>query len=282
MDTVPEIVPVGIDCGAVPSLQFGAVAILDALGFKGVWDGGKAESVLLGLRELTAALESFERGPDEFDPFTETRIRHFSDTLIIGVVVYSERLREKNPNLDEVGFASAQRSVAAMCVAMVCRICAKAIQLANRAQLPFAYRGAIAAGKFAIDSTHVIGPAIDNAAESEKLPDAAVVWLTPSATDLIDELPQKAADDAPYAEAARHFVTDASRVIDYPLPIKGGRELRTVLVNPYWGLAANPRRIVELRTELLRTFDRPTIDVLIKKQNTEAFLDFIERVSREP
>ena len=49
------------------------------------------------------------------------------------------------------------------------------------------YRGAVSVGDFFHDDRFLIGPVIDEAAEHEKLPNAGIVWPSPSAHDVVRE-----------------------------------------------------------------------------------------------
>ena len=59
-------------------------------------------------------------------------------------------------------------------------------------------------------------------------------------------------------------------VLGYPMPLRAGQTLCAAVLNPF--LAIPELKMNLLYAALLSTFDKPGIDVLLKKQNTETFL----------
>jgi hypothetical protein len=78
------------------------------------------------------------------------------------------------------------------------------------------YRGAVAFGEFFHDDRFVIGPAIDEAVEYENIPDAGIVWLAPSAHEIVREARFSPVEgDVSYADLEPYLVPD------YAIPAKG-------------------------------------------------------------
>jgi hypothetical protein len=103
----------------------------------------------------------------------------------------------------------------------------------------------------------VIGPAIDEAAEAEKLADGALIWLCPSALKIVEGiLPSNPLNN------------DLRVVRDYPVPLKTGRCYRTHVVNPLLE-CPDPDTLAQRMLDFFR-LDR--LDIAVKQQNTANFL----------
>jgi len=139
----------------------------------------------------------------------------------------------------------------------VCLGAADAVAAAAENDPTLVYRGCIAFGEFEIREQFLIGPAIDEAAEAEKLADGALIWLCPSATRIVETI-------SPSKPLNRSL-----RVVrDYPVPLKEGRSYRTHVVNPLLDCAdpdALARRILDF-------FRLDRLDIAVKRQNTANFL----------
>lgn len=133
---------------------------------------------------------------------------------------------------------------------------------------PLVYRGTVSVGRFAIEDQFVVGPAVDEAAQAEKLAQGALVWCCPSALDCISK-----AQAAPLLFAGNF--ENLPLVQNYPVHLKGGDTIVSHVINP---LSGNHERFIQ-RT--LDGFDSLRIDVRVKKQNTETFLRRAEAEARE-
>jgi hypothetical protein len=142
-----------------------------------------------------------------------------------------------------------------------------AIHAALHLPRPFTYRGCICFGQVAMEDAFVIGPAINEAAELYELAEAGIVWLAPSAK--------------PHGVERRNL-------FEALVPLKGGRTLSTLVVNPLintWHGSSPPyradtnvpideklKRTDPMYQAILDTFNSPNLDVAIKKQNTTELL----------
>lgn len=249
-------------------MQKAAIAVLDVLGFKGIWRTKDPDQVLGALKTLVHNAEALARALQATrQSFTAQYVpvrdlvpwrlltRAFSDTLIVACVKdhswpadFPRRLATDMERLAEV-----------VLISMVCEIVAYVTGAGGDLQPPFAYRGSIAFDDLAIDDQFLIGPAIDEAAEGERLALGAFVWLCPSAYRVIHEgFGEKAANDLPL-------------VLDYLVPVKDSSEKKTHVINPFRRLAEQVRA-EDVMANLLRSFDESRPDVAVKKRNTETFL----------
>lgn len=136
----------------------GAVAVIDALGFKGIWNNKNPDDVLATLER---AKENAKRNEAITRDFVsdDISIRFFSD----GVVITST-----GPDADQSLWHVVTTSAAIMAGALI-------------SPVHLAYRGCVAYGPIIVRDDFYIGRAIDEAAEAAPLANAAVVWLAPSA-----------------------------------------------------------------------------------------------------
>lgn len=140
------------------------------------------------------------------------------------------------------------------CVLLAAYLASGIMKYAASSPVPLAYRGTMALGEFTLAENFIVGPAVDEAAQQMNAADGAIVWLMPSAAHLLRE-------------------TDLQdHVCFHDVPLKGRSNYRTAVVSPFDDIAsASDRR--SAREAILRTFNRDSVDVEIKKQNTARFLD---------
>ncbi|MEO8900513.1 MAG: hypothetical protein ABI627_03230, partial [Polyangiaceae bacterium] len=226
----------------------GAVGIVDALGFRGIWRKSKSGEVLAMLRAIKgSALSDAALLNQLISQGITVRCVFFSDSLIVTA--------ERSPE----GLEVSDSELVAHVGIIVQGVISRALSGPHR----LVYRGCIAFGD--IDSEHefFVGPAIDEAAAWYERANAAVVWLLPSAGQVIDS----------QFPSPEFFVWD--------VPIKGEGKLRAWVVDPYGrldaeqlpgipvGLRPSP---AELRRRMLDYFDATRVDVMIKKEETARLL----------
>jgi hypothetical protein len=234
-------------------MQLGAVAMMDALGFKGIWnrEGVKEnpERVLDRMLELqeqwsrttletaTEVRKSLdEAGPVEWSPGkVDATMVALSDTVVVGVSVEHDTPHARS-------FA----------VRLAAFVTGKVIQHAVDAEPHLAFRGCIARGAFSMRQNFIMGPAVDEAASAMELANGALVWLAPTANAALDDVPGV-----------------PGLLEKYAVPLKVG-SFRTRVVSPLYQLDSVEREL--LRGAILGTFSSDALDVQMKKQNTARFL----------
>jgi hypothetical protein len=214
-------------------MKRGAVAIVDALGFKGIWKrhpAGEVLAKLRGFKEDVAErradlLERARRLREHLGVEFEIHVTLLSDTVVLGVTrkIVGHRDRRDLNDVDSVALVS------------VARITAQLLVKAGQRPPALAYRGCIATGEFDMEDTFIIGPAVDEAAQWMDEAEAAVVWLTASAKDAFvaagfDKDPELTAVLSPY---------------QVPLKVQKGQRPRSRL-SSLW-LPPTPAPTVELR-----------------------------------
>jgi hypothetical protein len=68
---------------------------------------------------------------------------------------------------------------------------------------------------------------------------------------------------------------------DYDVPLKGGRSFRTKVVNPFVRISHETEAFEQIRRNSLKAMASDSLDVQIKRQNTEALFAHFEHLSRE-
>lgn len=205
---------------AHPPMKQGVVAVLDALGFKGIWRRHDPASVL-------ARLKLAERGEGMFGhQGYDGEIQFLSDTVVMTCGIQAE-----HSGLDCLLYVSM-------------RVAYFQSTMLDFAGPHLAYRGAITSGQFLADGNFVIGPAIDEAVEAEKLARGPFVWLTPSARALLP-----ATVDASYLQR-RNAGDGTFYLMPYDVPLTENRVVSTFVVPPAVTIAGTEDTAQRLRRAL--------------------------------
>jgi hypothetical protein len=294
----------------------GAFALVDCLGFKGIWNRTNAEQVVTTLK----AIEQGSKGwiasalvqalvPHKFVVTTS----FISDTIAISVV-------------PRVGVSLSEWEKGYL-ITLAGMSCAEATK--HFAAIPCALRGCITYGEHMVDANFIIGKAVDQAASLHEQAQGAFIWLSPEAgrrheiytrflrTELWNQIPPENFDKmmqatlevilrmAPssFASAARKFFESQNEspatqekkskflrrtmerssrydwALSYPTPMKGGDTLVAPVVNPF--AAVWSQDVPTMAKQLISAFDESSLDVIVKRQNTERFIDASARIRHE-
>jgi hypothetical protein len=228
----------------------GAVAIIDALGFKGIYQSYDVQDVVDTLRRSDEEFKQFPKIGEKLGD-APVNVACLSDT----VVMVTEKSADEH-------LGNAVLRVAGYIAAYLHR------SVADSKRVPLVYRGCIAAGTLAVSGQFFVGPAVDEAAEWHEQADASVVWLTPSA-----------------AKAAALEERDSVLTPQWSVPLKGVGPLSTLIVNPLWYQTLNDvRELDALIEKYLAAFERKgkelAPNVTVKRQRTAQLLADCARYSR--
>ena len=242
-------------------MLLGAVAFLDVLGFKGIWqryadDPGRVLRKLESLEaSIQGAAKKFIDGALEEGMIPERvpriRVMFISDSVFITCGDADDRPENLVTGILCVTFLAATTMLFGM-----------------NGDVPLVYRGAISTGKFlaADDKPFVVGPAIDDAAGVENLAQGAFVWLTPSACEAFETRKRK--DVEPPSWMRYHEV-----------PLKGLGNYGTWVVDPL-ATETLPEKAKDAYVgRLFKSMTANSLDVIIKRDNTIAFYE--DLLSRE-
>jgi len=252
-------------------MHFGTIALIDALGFKGIWNDhrGGASNARATLRAVKSVLDAERAGAAEHwrsmtahenVPQFAKGIRftcHFmSDTAAIAATVPLP-----GPGEDYPGKRAWAPMVLNASIYVICRALAPAIRAAALSPTPIAYRGAIACGEMEIDDEFTIGPAVDDAASGMEAADGAFVWFMPSALNFCRQM------------EPHDWFTVWERTTEFDVPLKG-RTFSTRVINPFV-VQVETYGLVEpepFEAALLGSFTSDDVGIAVKRQNTARFL----------
>ncbi len=217
-------------------MKEGAVAIIDALGFRGIWGRFSPEVVIQNMSRLKTQLES-DLKEISAQPIMQFDATFLSDTIVLGLSLP-----------DTVG---ANRD--ALSVIFVTDILTRILAWSARSSTPLAYRGAVAYGEYEIQPHFIVGKAIDDAASCYELAQAAVVWLLPQTRDIV----------ANHLRGQSHN----SHLVRFEVPLKAGNAFDSYTVSPIVQ-AKDVQDAEALTAAILNTFQQQSLDIAVKKQNT--------------
>jgi hypothetical protein len=215
----------------------GAIALIDALGFRGIWARHDPSEVLTIMKDMKDEIESKIEFQFKTQPDFNCQIAFLSDTIAVSMTL--------GPS-----FGHHRQANSAL---YLCDVLSWILNWTLRSKVPLAYRGAVAVGSFELSSQFLIGPAVDEAAAAYEMAQGALIWLTPNALDLV----AKSLRDRP----------ENTHLVKFDVPLKGGDTFETYTVSPLeqaWG-AADADIITRA---LLGTFSGSSVDVALKRQNT--------------
>lgn len=218
-------------------MQKGAVALIDALGFRGIWSRHTPDEVLSEMKSVKNWFE--ERIKEQFatQPDFHCNVAFLSDTIAVSMAYDGgdEKHRE------------------ALSVLYLGDVISWVLDRVLRSKIPFAYRGAIAIGDYEVSPHFLIGQAIDEAAAAHELAQGAIIWLTPAARDRV----------------AQWLISRPgnTHMVLFDVPLKGGDMLNTYTLSPL-EQARDMNDANLLTANLLATFTSRAIDVAVKRQNT--------------
>jgi hypothetical protein len=178
------------------------------------------------------------------------RIAFLSDTVVIGVA----RKASLAPHIADVP------NIGAACTVILAGMLGEILRQAVSQEPRFIYRGCIASGEFDMNQNFVIGPAVDDAVESMDAAQGAFVWTLPSTNLLLAS-----------------FRGPIAGLVEFDVPIKGGDTFRTRVVSPFdpnlQPKDRNPQGRERIAQAILNEFDRTSLGIEVKRQNTQRFLE---------
>jgi hypothetical protein len=226
-------------------MRRGALAMLDALGFKGIWERSAPDAVMKKLADLRAVVKTtaddHKRGiaaltKRDGKPLQdlEIEVQFLSDTIVLGV-----------------SCTPADKT----CVAIASYLSSHVLALAAEQPPALALRGSIAFGDYLINDNFIVGRAVDDAASHMDLAEGAFVWLAPSARQLVP----------------RAKLSWSKFLLPHRVPMKGGGSYLTPVVVPFASSDSDEERD-KVSLAILGTFTSGNMSIEIKRQNTTRFL----------
>lgn len=272
-------------------MEEGAFALIDCLGWKGIWNRKidsegtridplnilkKIQRIEDNIAKSTSLLKyGFSASPIQvtFKP----RIVFLSDTVAVSV----PPIKHKDKNLTK-------EIKQALSIEMACLTVAEIVDSFVEEEPYLTMRGCITYGEHLIRRNTFVGPAVDEAANNYEMPMGAFVWIHPKASEKLDDLQQwktaqlektkvkakQELDEEAYNRLMSFFSTTMDTPVvlrDYEMPIKGGGNLMCHVINPLSVIREAEQRVVTIE-RYRSSFDKDSVDILLKKQNTMTLL----------
>jgi hypothetical protein len=252
-------------------MRLGALAIIDILGFKGMWHRTvNPVDILLELDKIKSLANELLRHQNEMDggdlwESLDAEVRVFSDCLMIVMPMPEDKNDYEEQNYKTFYEAIRKYMLLRYLVLIVTKIITEAVN----GNVPFLYRGCISFGEFAFNDFAALGPAVDEAGSYFEKSEGAFVFLSPSAAEIYKARPgllQKAI--FPY-------------FTNYNVPMKNEKTLQTFVMNPLLFIGINSNN--DIKQQILDAFGNGelAIEVENKKRNTQEYLDFLVKTYPE-
>ncbi len=239
---------------------WGAVAVIDALGFRGIWNRVQPTALVARLQAIRNHVSMW---CDEHNAAVEGGRTRFiaqvlSDTVVVGAAVANERMQAIDADAVKytlIHFASDEVG--------------ELVRAALEEEPYLAFRGCLAVGELWLspnekvgETVVALGPAIDEAVQWHEEADAAVVWLTPTASSIAECRPKA----APQLWSSTWF--------EWEVPLRHGGKLTTMVVNTLLDEMATGYLDGECPyIATLRTTFNQSPEVQVKWQNTREMLN---------
>ena len=216
-------------------MREGAVAVIDALGFRQIWRKYPPEVVIENMRKIKDQLEKDlreigDRSKIQFDA------TFLSDTIIVGLSLPENEYREK-----------------ALSIIYLTDILTRILAWFARSSTPLSYRGVVSYGSYIIEHPFIVGEAIDEATTYHESAQGAVIWLLPNPKDMV-----------------ANWLKDQPKnthLVKFEVPLKKGDLFHTYTVSPIVQ-TDDVRDAIELTLKILGTFKSTNVEIAVKKQNT--------------
>jgi hypothetical protein len=279
-----------------PEFGKGVIALVDALGFKGIWKDPDQPSVDV-LNTLRRVGEKGREFQERIKPFLalarknvpfpwaglwrdlQMRVLQFSDTTVIAAWrrPRKRQLRKKHEEKaraeTQLVQAEREKGVDAMLRFIVCTCVCEILKEAALADPPLAYRGVVTSGSFLIEENYLLGPAIDEAASLLDTADGPFVWLVPAVAKLKDQL------ELPGFVPPLTPDTWKRIVVRGPVPLRSGRFFSASILSPV-ALCDSEEDERKVRKGLLATMKSDLIEVAIKRQAAVKLFKMIDEARK--
>jgi len=234
-------------------MRKGAVAVVDALGFKAARERHTLEQIVTSLQRVRDKVSN-QAGMHRLFGGASTTIAAFSDSLILANLTQAD---------DWV--ARRQRQVSLSDTVYNLASCAAAVMVsAAQTEAPLCYRGCIVAGDLFASGTTFVGQAMDDAVELAEAANAAIAWLAPSSRQVVERDPK----------------SFAIAYVNWEVPLRSGGTVGALAVNPFLHEVIehiendlNPEALLAIEALLVEPMRHSNrVDVMQKLKHTAAFL----------
>jgi len=272
-------------------MREGAFALIDCLGFKGIWK--RTDQTLL-LEKLRRILDRIHLQLIAGLPYHLLRRDVILTASLLSDSVAISLRYEDDGSKDDASKQKAKKireiRENSYLVWLICASTVRVLDLYLEGKPSLVLRGCITFGDYEHNTTEtgsfIVGPAVDDAAEKVEISQGAFVWLHPEAAELYRyavrvqrktiRLLYKSNDKPELLEGSKKSLCEPIMVDPYEVPLNGGGRLRCPVLNP---LAFHNTK--KERHAVLRKYEDAMsinqLDVMLKRQYTIEFLRAAEQ-----
>lgn len=275
-------------------MREGAFALIDCLGFKGIWK--RPDSTFL-LDKLLNIVQQIEPEIIKGIPYNLLQRKFvIKASLLSDSVAISLRYRDEaegNETRKNKKGKKKERREKSYLVWLICASTIKILDLYLEGAPSLVLRGCITYGEYEhkdeYKGSFIVGPAVDTAAENMEVSQGAFVWLHPEAADLYryavrvqkrtirllyfnKRHPDRSErEHLELLEGSKKSLAEPLVVDPYDMPLRGGERLRCSVLNPL-AFHDTPRKRQSVFNAYEKALSGHRLDVLLKQQNTLEFL----------
>lgn len=266
------------------AMREGAFALIDCLGFKGIWKRGDyrtAEEWKKYQLRLIEKLRAITKEVPKQVRAGARPYRHFSEPVVPGVNLLSDSVAISLQYDEDLPPKGRYKNYLAW---LACESTLKVLDRFRQDNPALVLRGCITYGEHISEGNFIVGPAVDDAAEGMDIGQGAFVWLHPTAADkyrqcikTTEETVRKlnGTQDPEQILLVRDLKLALAKplVVDhYDMPLKAGGPLRCSVLNPF-AFHGTEEAQQEVKRECLEAISGNQLGVLLKHQYTADFLD---------
>jgi hypothetical protein len=275
-------------------MREGAFALIDCLGFKGIWKRADSSALLHKLEGIVSSIENQIT-------LKVQAYEHLKEPIKVNATLLSDSVAI---SLQYENCFSGSEGYKSYLMWLLCSSTIKVLDLYLEGEPHLVLRGCVTYGQYESRGNFIVGPAVDDAAENVELSQGAFVWLLPVAATLYrscrDSLTSflrtstmgewvkrtMLTEEATESEVIKlsndieAFMSEPVVIDPYEMPLKTGDRLRCPVLNP---LAYHPTR--RSRRTAMQAYSKAMsgnqLDVLLKHQYTMEFLSVADEVCAE-
>jgi len=248
----------------------GAFALIDCLGFKGIWKRYENEHNLLmaKLRSISKHAEIAANkaiGPEDIslgEGKLKIQVKLLSDTVAISLCGIKKSI---SPGFVLLTMQQVVREI---------------MELFINDRPHLFVRGCITYGKHVTERNFLVGPAVDATAEHMDSAQGSFVWFLPPASEILDEWFAykynnfRRPESLPTLKKIYEMVSPK-----YSVPIKGGHHLNAYVVNPLYDKSSeDSEKIMSMCNDFMAG---NSMDIWMKRQHTIDFLNHCKELNTE-
>lgn len=248
-------------------MKSGVFALIDCLGFKGIWKRYNDDYELL-MNKLSSIGDRAESAvasriyPQEIprdEIAYDVKVKLLSDT--VAVSLQSKKTLSVRPVYQLITMIQIINEL-------------MDVFIENKPQLVF--RGCITYGEHITEKNFLIGPAVDYTAEHMHLAQGAFVWFLPNASMLIDEWIDIKCNE-PQQQSEHLKIIFEALSPKYSIPFKNGQSLTLRAINPlFYKSDEQAKSIIQSYKDFMIS---DNIDIWIKRENTVRFLEYCNKLN---